>query len=96
MTMETVRVWDTSLRHAADGTQNGQFNGKRAPAWLPDLADAVTGREEDHIDEEDAHAPTFSELRREYAGVPFADQYRPLWDRFLSSQPNANRALGSP
>lgn len=87
MSMGTVRVWDTSLRDAAAGAQNRQFDGKRAPAWLPDLADAVTGREEDHIDDDAAHAPTFSELRREYAGVPFADQYRPLWDRFLISNP---------
>ena len=94
MTMETVRVWDTSLRHAP--AQNVQFNGKRAPAWLPDLADAVTGREQDHIDGEEGEVPTFSELRRLHAGTPISEQYRPLWDRFLSSQPSARPIAGSP
>src|SRR5213075_3038998 len=42
-TMNTIRIWETSFRKPATNDGRPRFDGKNAPLWLSDLAEAITG-----------------------------------------------------
>lgn len=81
-TMNTVRVWETSFRKPVTSDGRARFDGKDAPLWLSDLAEAITGVRVT-TDEDDLPPPTISDVRRKYAGTTFPEQYQIVWDRFL-------------
>jgi len=84
--MNTVRLWDTSFRKPVRDDGRPRFDGRNAPPWLADLAEAITGVRVT-TDEDDSPPPTLSDVRRDarkkYGGKPFPEQYQILWDRFL-------------
>jgi hypothetical protein len=81
-TMNTVRVWETSFRKPVTSDGRARFDGKDAPLWLSDLAEAITGVRVT-TDEDDLPPPTISDVRKKYAGTTFPEQYQIVWDRFL-------------
>lgn len=81
-TMNTIRVWETSFRKSATDLNRSRFDGKDAPLWLSDLAEAITGVRVT-TDEDDLPPPTISGVRKKYAGTSFHEQYQIVWDRFL-------------
>jgi WD40 repeat protein len=81
-TMDTIRVWESSFRKPVTNDGRARFDGKGAPLWLSDLAEAITGTRVT-TDEDDVAPPTISDVRTKYAGVAFPEQYRVVWDRFL-------------
>lgn len=81
-TLNTVRVYDTSFRKPVTDDGKDRFDGKDAPDWLPDLAEALTGVRVT-TDEDDSPPPTINDVRKKQAGKPFAEQYQVIWDRFL-------------
>jgi WD40 repeat protein len=90
--MNTVRLWDTSFRKPVTDDGRRRFDGKNAPAWLPGLAEAITGVRVT-TDEDDSPPPTLSDVRREVRkkeSGPLPEQYQILWDRFLR-EPEANQ-----
>jgi WD40 repeat protein len=84
--MNTVRLWDTSFRKPVTDDGRPRFDGKNAPAWLPSLAEAITGVRVT-TDEDDSPPPTLSDVRKDarnkFAGHSLPEQYQILWDRFL-------------
>jgi WD40 repeat protein len=80
--MNTVRLWDTSFRKPVTDDGRPRFDGKSAPAWLSDLAEAITGVRVT-TDEDDVAVPTISDVRKRWAGTSFPEQYQVVWDRFL-------------
>lgn len=88
--MNTVRLWDTSFRKPVKDDGRARFDGKNAPAWLTDLAEAITGVRVT-TDEDDSPPPTLSDVRKEvtkkYSDKSLPEQYQILWDRFLR-EPN--------
>jgi hypothetical protein len=81
-TMNTVRIWQTTFRKPAPDDGRARFDGKNAPLWLSDLAEAITGVRVT-TDEDDLPPPTISGVRKKYAGATFPEQYQIVWDRFL-------------
>jgi WD40 repeat protein len=81
-TMNTVRVWDTSFRKPVTNDGRERFDGKRAPLWLSDLAEAIAGVRVT-TDEDDLPPPTIADVRQKWAGTSFPEQYQIVWDRFL-------------
>jgi WD40 repeat protein len=87
-TLNTVRVWDTSFRKPVTDDGRSRFDGKNAPPWLADLAEAMTGVRVT-TDEDDKPPPTIADVREKHAGKPFSDQYQIIWDRFLKEHATA-------
>jgi hypothetical protein len=87
--MNTVRLWDTSFRKPVTDDGRSRFDGRNAPAWLSDLAEAISGVRVT-TDEDDSTPPTISDVRKNWAGTSFPDQYQVVWDRFLR-EPEAAR-----
>jgi hypothetical protein len=81
-TMDTIRIWETSFRKPVTNDGRARFDGKGAPLWLSDLAEAITGTRVT-TDEDDVAPPTISDVRAKYAGTAFPEQYQVVWDRFL-------------
>jgi WD40 repeat protein len=92
--METIRVWDTSFRYQGASAQGLGLDGRNAPAWLPDLVDAVTGTA-GPTDDEDTPPPTLSTLHGDPNPPPPA-QYLPLWKRFLVAPVNPPPVSNTP
>jgi WD40 repeat protein len=88
-TMNTVRVWETDFRKLATKDGRPRFDGKDAPLWLADLAEAITGVRVT-TDEDDLPPPTIEDVRKKNAGSSFPDQYQIIWDRFLR-EPDAKQ-----
>jgi WD40 repeat protein len=80
--MNTVRLWDTSFRKPVTDDGRRRFDGKNAPGWLSDLAEAITGVRVT-TDEDDVAVPTISDVRKRWAGTSFPEQYEVVWERFL-------------
>lgn len=87
-TMNTVRVWDTSFRKPVTDDGRARFDGKAAPLWLSDLAEAITGVRVT-TDEDDLPPPSLAEVRKKYAGSSFPGQYQIIWNRFLRGDQDA-------
>jgi hypothetical protein len=81
-TMNTLRVWDTSFRKPITNDGRERFDGKSAPLWLSDLAEAIAGVRVT-TDEDDSTPPTIADVRKKWAGTSFPEQYQVVWDRFL-------------
>jgi WD40 repeat protein len=94
-TMNTVRVWDTSFRKPVTDAGNIRFDGKSAPLWLSELAEAITGVSVT-TDEEDLPPPTLSDVRKKYAGRSFSPQYDIIWNRFLLRGQDASELTKGP
>lgn len=84
-TMNTLRAWDTSFRKPVTDDGRPRFDGKDAPLWLSDLAEAITGVRIT-TDEDDKPPPTIADVRKRYAGMPIPEQYQVIWDRFLKER----------
>jgi WD40 repeat protein len=95
MTMDTVRVWDTSFRNPISEVRRDRFDGKSAPAWLSELAEAIIGMRV-ATDEDDSPPPVLSDLRKKYAGSSFPDQYAIIWNRFLLRGHNTSEPATQP
>lgn len=87
-TMNTVRVWDTSFRKPVTDDGRARFDGKAAPLWLSELAEAITGVRVT-TDEDDLPPPSLAEVRQKYAGSSFPEQYQIIWNRFLRGEQDA-------
>ncbi len=85
LALDSVRVWDVSLREAADSGATPRFSGKSPPPWLPDLAGAVAGLRV-AAEEEESPPVILSELRKKYVGQPIPKEYLPLWNRYLADE----------
>lgn len=94
-TMNTVRVWDTSFRKPVTDDGRVRFDGKAAPLWLSELAEAITGVRVT-TDEDDLPPPTISDVRKNHAGKPFPEQYQIIWDRFLRREQDAPEPAKQP
>ena len=81
-TMDTIRVWETTFRKPVTDDGRPRFDGKSAPLWLSDLAEAIAGVRVT-TDEDDVPPPTIANVRKKYAGSTFHEQYQIVWDRFL-------------
>jgi WD40 repeat protein len=84
--INTVRVWDTSLRKPVADAERLRFDGESPPPWLSELAYAIIGLGVVAMDEGDSPPLTLSDLRKEYAGRPFPKQYQIIWNRFLRGE----------
>jgi hypothetical protein len=86
MAMDTLRVWDLSLKPTAGDVSKMRFTGEDPPPWLPELADAVAGlRTGAGLEEDDPRPPILSDVRKKYAGPSIPEEYKPIWDRFLGA-----------
>jgi WD40 repeat protein len=88
-TLNTVRVWETSFQKPVTDDGRPRFDGKAAPLWLSDLAEAITGVRVT-TDEDDLPPPTIGDVRKKNAGSSFPEQYQIVWDRFLREPSRAN------
>lgn len=95
MSMNTVRIWDTSFRKPVTDADRIRFDGKSAPLWLSELAEAITGVSVT-TDEEDLPPPTLSGVREKYAGRSFSPQYDIIWNRFLLRGQSASEPTKRP
>jgi WD40 repeat protein len=95
MTMNTVRVWDTSFRKPVTDAGRIRFDGKSAPLWLSELAEAITG-ERVTTDEDDLPPPTIADVRKNHADKPVPEQYQIIWNRFLRGDKNAAEPAKQP
>jgi WD40 repeat protein len=84
MAMDTVRVWDVSLSRPPSDPSKLHFTGKKAPPWLADLADAVSGMKV-ATEDDDTVPVVLSDVKKENAGKTIAKEYQPVWDRFFVS-----------
>lgn len=94
-TLNTVRVWDASFRKPVTDDGRVRFDGKSAPLWLSELAEAITGVRVT-TDEDDLPPPTLADVRKNHAGKPFPEQYQIIWDRFLRDKQNAPEPAKQP
>ena len=81
--LNTVRLWDTSFRKPVTDDGRSRFDGKDAPAWLSELAEAITGVRVTSDEDDLLQPPTIGDVRKKYAGTSFPPQYQIVWDRFL-------------
>lgn len=80
--MNTVRVWDTSFRKPVADAARSHFDGRSAPIWLSDLAEAITGVRV-NSDEDDSLPPSLAKVRETYANSEVPEQYQIIWNRFM-------------
>ena len=83
MAMDTVRVWDVSLSRPPSDPSKLRFTGKKAPGWLADLADAVSGMKV-ATEDDDTVPVVLSDVKKENAGKAMAKEYEPVWNRFFA------------
>jgi hypothetical protein len=82
--LDTVRVWDVSLERPRMDTSKIRFTGKKAPPWLADLADAVSGLKV--VTEDDDTPPVIlSDVRKQVAQDAIPKEYAPVWNRFFAN-----------
>jgi len=82
--MDTVQVWDISLKFRKMPKSVFKANNEPAPEWLADLARAVSGIPPSSLDEDDSSL-TLSTVRKSAKKENVRAPYTEVWQHFFDS-----------
>jgi hypothetical protein len=81
--LDTVQLWDVSLRFSAKANAAFHSNNEPAPDWLADLARAVSGIPRTW-DDDDGGSPTLSSVQKRARKETVRAPYDEIWQHFFA------------
>ncbi len=79
---DSMRLVDLSPLYRTRRAAPGKFEGKRAPAWLADIASAVSALDTSG----DGSLTTLEDVRKKYPASKAGDPYESVWKRFFPDE----------